>query len=312
MNTSFVSLLPFLKALQRNQNMPDDDDDGTPPLDQFGRVLPLQGNGVPPQSANTGRSGDPGVAPGASQNSLGQTDALRNYQGQSNSIDDLVYRMAPGSPPQLMQLLQAGMQSSEPKQSQATNGLNGTTSQSDLPGGNTAQTPAQLLPGQLPGVSESIPSDLFLPLSGPPTLAPQAPTLTVKNVAGCGGADFFCNTLFKLDSPSEAGGYIIQKIDRNNAAVKPYWEAWHVNKGSQYTDIVDPSKADTSADDRWSSRNVTASARFYEGLTDTDLSRMGFEVGKVPEAGDRPSTDDDPSRFLSLDHASKEVTRTFP
>jgi len=86
MSTNFVSLLPFLKALQRNQNMPDDDDDSTPPVDQFGRVLPSQGNGVPPQSANTGRSGDPGVAPGASQSNLAQTDALQNYQGQSNSI----------------------------------------------------------------------------------------------------------------------------------------------------------------------------------------------------------------------------------
>jgi hypothetical protein len=104
MSTNFVSLLPFLKALERNQNMQDDDDDSAPPVDQFGRVLPSQGDGVPPQSANTGRSGDPGVAPGASQSSLAQTDALQNYQGQSRSIDDLVYRMAPGAPPLLMQL----------------------------------------------------------------------------------------------------------------------------------------------------------------------------------------------------------------
>ena len=91
MSTNFVSLLPFLTALQRNQNMPDDDDDSTPPVDQFGRVLPSQGM---PQ------------APGASQSNLASTAQQVQPQDSKGQL--------------LMQLLQSGLQSSNPNQAQAT------------------------------------------------------------------------------------------------------------------------------------------------------------------------------------------------
>jgi hypothetical protein len=92
MSTTWTSFLPFLAALQRNQNMPDDDDDSTPPVDQFGRVLASQGM---PQ------------APGASQSNLASTAQQVQPQDSKGQL--------------LIQLLQSGLQSSNSNQAQATN-----------------------------------------------------------------------------------------------------------------------------------------------------------------------------------------------
>src|SRR5215469_10043699 len=91
MSTNFVSLLPFLAALQRNQNMPDDDDDSTPPVDQLGSVLPSQGM---PQ------------APGASQPNVASTAQQVQPQDSNGQL--------------LMQLLESVLQSGNPNQVQTT------------------------------------------------------------------------------------------------------------------------------------------------------------------------------------------------
>ena len=166
--------------------------------------------------------------------------------------------------------------------------------------------------GQLPGATnQKIPDELFLGLSGPPKLA-TTPSLTLTTAGGGpdSGASFW-NTLWKVDPQSEDGGYIIQKITPSSTVQQPFWEAWRVNPGSQYTDFAE--QHGTVADDFWSSRGVAASATFYEGLQKLpDLFRGDGEFGHVPQSGSRPSTYNDPTSQLPLDGASNTVTRTFP
>jgi hypothetical protein len=114
-----------------------------------------------------------------------------------------------------------------------------------------------------------------------------------------------------MDPASEEGGYIIQEITALGGMLH-YWEAWHVTEGQQYTEKVDPKLANISADDKWSNRGVSANATFYEGLQKLpDLFRAYGQFGHVPQSGDLPSTDSDPSSKLPSDH-SNVVTRTFP
>src|SRR5215472_5859672 len=51
MSTDWTSLLPFLAALQRNQNMPGDEDDSTRPADPTGGMA--AGGPASPQQANS-------------------------------------------------------------------------------------------------------------------------------------------------------------------------------------------------------------------------------------------------------------------
>jgi len=82
-----------------------------------------------------------------------------------------------------------------------------------------------------------------------------------------------------------------------------YWEAWHVSKGSKYTDFLNSSPWDDGMRGSHGT-TVEASARFYEGL---ELPNT-FKLGNVPEADYLKSTYTDPR--LSTDNATAAVPLT--
>ena len=140
-------------------------------------------------------------------------------------------------------------------------------------------------------------------------------------------------TKFELSSPSVKGGYIIQQIDTRYELDPPesklaeadqtFWEAFQVDPGSIHTTYTEHPNTDGKlpigeGDDFWSggaeiegshgTQIDTGIARFYEGLTAEELTRLGFAVGNV--AGQPPNlmnTYNDPK--LPAENASNAVVR---
>jgi hypothetical protein len=141
------------------------------------------------------------------------------------------------------------------------------------------------------------------------TAAGAVPQLSYRTTSG--GPDTpFWGIKFELSSPTTKGGYIIQQIEgryeidppgsKLMVADRTYWDAFQVNPGSTHTIYFEKPNADGAkpiggGDDVWmgqvgqeNSHGVQidiGTARFYEGLTAADLTRLGFAVGNVPGQG---------------------------
>jgi hypothetical protein len=105
-----------------------------------------------------------------------------------------------------------------------------------------------------------------------------------------------------LAHASPAGGYIVEQVSRmilgknpDGSAITPssvkYWQAWQVPAGAKapantVDDFPSPGPAGSTGED-----NVTAVARFYEGL----VLPPSFAKGKSPYAHGRLSTASDPN-----------------
>jgi len=162
--------------------------------------------------------------------------------------------------------------------------------------------------------------------------AASIPRLSYQTTSGAQNTPFW-GTRFELSSPSAKGGYIIQQIETRYEIDPPgskltvadptYWEAFQVNPGSIHTTYFEKPNADGSmpvggGDDVWmgrvgaeNSHGVqidTGTARFYEGLTAADLTRLGFAVGNVRGQGSTlMNTYDDPK--LPTTNTSNAVVR---
>jgi hypothetical protein len=113
---------------------------------------------------------------------------------------------------------------------------------------------------------------------------------TEKRARGGDCGEFSWVVQWKLDRPSPAGGWVVQKVDVTrdvkdcagnavttgglNTAWYPLWEAWPINPGqkvSTYAELNHDREDDTYASDEIpgtkGSMTVTGSAEFYEGLT---------------------------------------------
>jgi hypothetical protein len=108
-------------------------------------------------------------------------------------------------------------------------------------------------------------------------------------------------TTWELAHASPAGGYIVEQVSRiilgknpNGSAITPpsvkYWQAWKVPAGGKAPGATDdfpsPGPAGSTGED-----NVTAVARFYEGL----VLPPNFAEGNSPYAHGRLSTTSDPN-----------------
>jgi hypothetical protein len=107
---------------------------------------------------------------------------------------------------------------------------------------------------------------------------------------------------WELAHASPAGGYIVEQVSRiilgknpNGSAITPssvkYWQAWQVPAGAKapgntVDDFPSPGPAGSTGED-----NVTAVARFYEGL----VLPSGFAEGNSPYAHGRLSATSDPN-----------------
>jgi hypothetical protein len=128
---------------------------------------------------------------------------------------------------------------------------------------------------------------------------------------------------FHLDKPAPEDGFLVQQIDRNEwigdchaqgapAPLRSYWEAWFVAKGrrkdsgtiaTRYTDSSGLATTQPATSGMLSS---TGTVKFFPLSTTGDLEAAwkahepgwGWffpPVGKVPESGDLPSTDVQPT-----------------
>lgn len=115
-----------------------------------------------------------------------------------------------------------------------------------------------------------------------------------------------------LAHPSPKGGHIVQEVIRtitgSKTAESPiasttfkYWEAWQVAAGSTATTSASDSFVKATPVRNVGSDKVSASARFYEGLS----LPLGFAVGNSSYAGPRLSSTSDPE--LPTNHATLPV-----
>jgi hypothetical protein len=116
MSSMFTSLLPFLKALQRQDmaSPQDQDEDGYPPTDQLDSAYTPARSGDPgptPAQATAARSGGP-VGAAVSPLQGNSAKMAQQAQPQANQFSDTKGQ-------QLMQLLQSGLQGSNPNPLQA-------------------------------------------------------------------------------------------------------------------------------------------------------------------------------------------------
>jgi hypothetical protein len=106
---------------------------------------------------------------------------------------------------------------------------------------------------------------------------------------------------WQLGHPSPKGGYIVEEVTRtlvgerpDHSAVTPasvtYWQAWQVPAGAASVSDAAPTFSDTSLAGASGEENISAVARFYEGLA----LPPSFAPGNSPYAGERLSSTTDP------------------
>jgi RHS repeat-associated protein len=118
---------------------------------------------------------------------------------------------------------------------------------------------------------------------------------------------------WNLAKASKNGGWIIQKITEfkpdGSLHLWPYWEAWYIPRGSQYTVGHSPHAVDDTFSGGWKGHSITASAVFYEGLRSLP---MVFSVpNPATHAGTLPASIIDPSLWLPTKNMTPPVTRTW-
>ena len=117
---------------------------------------------------------------------------------------------------------------------------------------------------------------------------------------------------WELSKPSPNGGIIIQHVTMTYTGfTHQYWEAWNVPQGSQYTDWI----ADVpNTDDQWTVSiadgfiSQSGSASYYDGVSMPPT----FKAGNVPNAGDLPSTYEDPAPYLPSQPSTPPKIRELP
>jgi hypothetical protein len=117
---------------------------------------------------------------------------------------------------------------------------------------------------------------------------------------------------WQLGHASPKGGYIVEEVTRtilgakaDGSAITPssvtYWQAWQVPPGADAPRDPVANFPDAIFAGGKGEESITATARFYEGLT----LPASFAVGKSPYAGDRLSSATDPR--LSTSNATLPV-----
>lgn len=156
----------------------------------------------------------------------------------------------------------------------------------------------------------------------------KTPKLSHKTVQGptagsCGGYSW--TVQWTLDKPSCTGGWIIQKLEFNEAILKckgnkktktgfakwvPYWEAWPVKKGQKVTtyaeggDVMDDTYSLGELAETKGQVVEKGTAAFHEGLK----LPSGFKADPSSPAGILPMTKSDPgvgSGTGAIDHTLK-------
>lgn len=186
---------------------------------------------------------------------------------------------------------------------------------------NLIDGPGYSIAGNAPSSNASAKDALASKSQAPPSSASGiSNTLTENTVAKPSqtpDGDFYHSIKWKLDLPSEKGGYIVQEVmlfASYKISDKHWWEAFPVGAGADY--VTAPTRKGSPFDDVFRFLRPTdqdhgyviwrASARFYEGLT----LPSSFKVGGSVHAGDLRSTTQDP--HLPTQNATMPVNRQVP
>lgn len=117
---------------------------------------------------------------------------------------------------------------------------------------------------------------------------------------------------WQLAHASPRGGYIVEQVTRTVLGTKAdgspitpssveYWQAWQIPAGADAPTDATARFPNTALAGSTGEENVSAVARFYEGLT----LPPAFATGKSPYAGERLSSATDPK--LTTNHATLPV-----
>jgi RHS repeat-associated protein len=135
-------------------------------------------------------------------------------------------------------------------------------------------------------------------------------TLTAVTISGGVGLPPPWVVNWRLNHPSQSGGFVVQYVQITGNYRLGYSEAWEIPAGSQMTE--DATVGD-GEDDQFTAvaegTNVVGTARFYEGLT--SLPSGFIRYNPETRAGNLLSRRGPPDD-LPLDRATRPVVRTWP
>jgi hypothetical protein len=166
--------------------------------------------------------------------------------------------------------------------------------------------------------------------SGKATKPAKLTKRTEKRAKGGDCGQFSWVVQWKLDRPSPAGGWVVQKVDvtrdvkdcSDNAVTTgglqtswyPLWEAWQINPGQKVTtyaelnnDREDDTYGSGSIADTKGSVTVTGSAEFYEGLA----LPSSFKVTNAAPTWILPATNTAPTLTGGTGAIDHNITATW-